>query len=259
MKSWLAPALLTAVVMTTTAQAQTTDSWDPGRLYATRAQLEELLRNYEQAIGAQGYSAALRADADDEAGLIRSRLLDGDFQLGDQITLTVGVQGQQTLTGTFTVAAGRVLTLPELGDVPLTGLLRSELKQAITDYIAKYVRNPQVQVQTSIRLAIFGEIGNPGYHIAPAENLLTDVLMAAGGPTKAAKQKELRIRRGDEVIWDGEALQAAIVQGRTLDQLNLRAGDEIEIPGRGSFRETIMYIRWIPFTIAGIVGLKRLF
>jgi hypothetical protein len=40
----------------------------------------------------------------------------------------------------------------------------------------------------------------------------------------------MKIRRGDETIWEGEALQTAIVQGRTMDQLSLRAGDVIDVP-----------------------------
>lgn len=240
------------------AQAVTPDPMDPGRLHATRAYLQELLTRYEQAETSGLYSEYTRSIADDEATLIRHRLEAGDFQVGDQIVLAV--TGQAGLTNTFTVTEGQVLILPEVGAVSLKGLLRSELPDALTQHIAKYIRNPQVQVQSNIRLAVWGEIGNPGYLVAPSERLLQDVIMQAGGPTGNANQKNLRIKRSGDVIWDGDALQEAIVEGRTLDQLNLRAGDEIEVPGAPASAKSILSaLRAVPYIVAGFFALSRLF
>lgn len=235
---------------------QTSVDLDPGRLHATRAQLEQLLQAYENELAGEDYSEHLRSIAGGEADLIRARLKDGDFQVGDQIVLAVA--GQPTLTATFTVTDGRRLVLPDVGEVPLAGLLRSELKAALTDHIAKYVRNPQVHVQANIRVAVFGEIGKPGYHVAPSESLLQDVLMLAGGPTRAAKQQNIKIRRNGDVIWDGGPLQDAMVEGRTLDQLSLRAGDEVQVPGSGpSFGNVVHTLRAVPFIITGFIALSR--
>jgi hypothetical protein len=249
-----------ALVIASPIRSQVVDnSFDPGRLHATRAQLEELLRRYESAMGAEDYSEHTRTLASEEAELIRSRLKDGDFQVGDQIVLTV--VGQTTLTNTFTVTEGPILVLPGLTEpLSLKGLLRSELPDALQKHIGMYIRNPQIQVQSNIRLAIFGQIANPGYIVAPSEKLLTDVLMQAGGPTSGAKQKDIRIKREGETIWSGDALQDAIVQGRTLDQLNLRAGDEIELPGGGpTFGSILQGLRAVPYIVAGFFALSRLF
>lgn len=212
--------ILAALAVAVPAAAQTGTGVDGGRLQATRADLEAALAYYQQ----NGQT--------DEARLIQGRLSDGDFRVGDQITLSV--TGQPPLTADFVVADGPQLELPEIGSVSLAGLLRSELRDALTQHISQYVRDPQVIVKTHIRLGVFGQIGSPGYHIVPSDGLITDLIMQAGGPSANADQQKIKIKRGDDTIWEGDELQTAMVEGRTIDQLNLRAGDEVEVPGGSS-------------------------
>ena len=56
--------------------------------------------------------------------------------------------------------------------------------------------------------------------------------MQAGGPTATANLDQLVIVRGDEVLYTADALQDAIVAGKTLNQLGLRAGDRITLPAQ---------------------------
>jgi protein involved in polysaccharide export with SLBB domain len=76
-------------------------------------------------------------------------------------------------------------------------------------------------------------VGAPGFYLLSSDELLTDALMRAGGPTGDAKVTSIRIERGDRKIWEGDPLQQAIAEGRTLDQLNLQAGDRIVVPQSG--------------------------
>ncbi|MGH7506336.1 MAG: polysaccharide biosynthesis/export family protein [Longimicrobiales bacterium] len=209
--------------------AQANQDWEASRLHASREQLQALLAAYEQGSSETGYSDAVRRIARGEAELIEQRLTEGDFQIGDQIDLAV--TGITSLTGTFTVSEGRVLQLPEIGAVPLAGLLRSELQEGLEEYLSKYIREPEIFARSKIRISVWGAVGSPGYHVVPSDMLLTDVLAAAGQPSSGAEQDEIKIKRGDEVIWEGDALAEAIVQGRTIDQMNLRAGDQINVPG----------------------------
>jgi len=227
--------------------------WDAGQLYATRAQLEAELAKFEDASRSGVYSAAVRSIARDEADLIRERLRDGDFWVGDQITLTVS--GQTGLSATFSVASGRLLVLPDLGPFQLTGLLRSELEDSLRSFISSYIRNPQVYAQTTIRLQLFGAVGNAGFQDVVATARLTDVL---GNPSGSADLDRMKIRRGDDEIWNGEALKQAIVEGRTVDQLSLRAGDIIEVPEIKS-RNIGEIIRSVYFLIPVTLAIMRLF
>jgi hypothetical protein len=58
------------------------------------------------------------------------------------------------------------------------------------------------------------------------------IQQVAGGPAGDADLEDMRIERIDEVLWTGEELEIVLAQGRTLDQLNLRGGDEVIIPQR---------------------------
>jgi protein involved in polysaccharide export with SLBB domain len=151
------------------------------------------------------------------------------------------------------VISGRLLRLPTIGDLPLAGVLRSELQAHLTEQIGRFVRNPVVRARSLIRLEILGSVGAPGFYIVPSDVLVTDALMIAGGPHPDADVDRLRITRGSSVIWDGDALRQAVIDGRTLDQLNVQAGDGIYVPGRKSFMSKIAPITGILGGIASLV------
>lgn len=206
------------------ASAQT----DGRRLRISRDSLQTLLATYERSAGSGQLSPELRARARYEAELIRQRLKQGDFQVGDRVWLRV--EEQPLLTDTFRVNAGLGIDLPALGEVPVNGLLRAELEPHLREYIGRFVRDPVVQAQPLIRLSVLGDVGSPGFYVLPADVLVTDALMVAGGPARSAKLTDIKIERGGETIWGGDALQTAITEGRTLDQLSLQAGDRIVVP-----------------------------
>jgi protein involved in polysaccharide export with SLBB domain len=222
--------VLTAAVQPLAAQTR----WDPTGRLLTRTQLEELLVQHEQTAASTAYSGSLRERAAEEAALVRERLEDGDFRAGDQILLEV--EGQTPLSTTFTVVSGRSIVLPELGQVPLDGVLRSEVQAHLTEYISRFIRNPVVRAQTLVRIEILGAVGKPGFYTVGSDLLVTDAVMLAGGPASRSEIDEIRIQRGDEVIWDADQLRPAIIEGRTLDQLSVRAGDGIFVPQAGAGR-----------------------
>ena len=218
---------------------------DLGRAIATRAELQASLTQLEQYIASSGYSGRLRNEKRREAALIRARLENGDLQVGDQIDLSVA--GEPTLTAVFPVVTGRVLSLPGLPEIPLTGVLRSEAKDYLTAQIGKYIREPQVRVRTLIRLSVFGSVHSPGFYQVPADALATDAFTLAGGIDASADPTKAFVRRSNEEIWPRDAFREAMQKGLTLDQLNLRAGDELIMDpgGRRNFN---------PYAIIGVLG-----
>jgi len=215
------------------AQSPAPDGFDPGRAELSRAQLEALLKRYDATAGSAAYTAAYRKQTRGQTALIRDRLENGDLQVGDKINLTV--EGQQALTAQqFTVEPGRVLVLPAIGDIPLAGVLRSELETHLTRELSKYIVQPTVHASSLVRITITGAVAKPGFYLVPAESLVPDVLMLAGGPGTNADMKKIGISRNGQKIWDGGTLQNAIVQGWTVDQLSLRAGDQIDVGSTGT-------------------------
>jgi hypothetical protein len=84
--------------------------------------------------------------------------------------------------------------------------------------------------------------------------------MTAGGPQGEKALSETVIRRSNEELWGEEEVAGAIRDGLTLDQLNLRAGDELVV-GEDSNRnwfQTLRTYMLIPGLIISFVGLLRL-
>jgi len=187
----------------------------PPRLEATRAELEAIAAHPPK-----GMSSA-------DLATVQTRLANGDFAVGDK--LTIQVQGETTLSSTFTVSGSRALLLPALPPLSLAGVLRSESDSVITEFIGRYVRDPQVTVQPLIRLGVLGGVARPGYYDVPAQTLLSEVVMTAGGLGQFGDMKRTTVSRGNTQLLDPKAANTAIANGKTLDLLNLQSGDNVNI------------------------------
>ena len=110
-----------------------------------------------------------------------------------------------------------------------------------------------------VRLSILGEVERPGFYAVPADAVVTDAIMAAGGPTRDSKVGSARIERDAVQLWSGDELQGAIARGMTVDQMKLRSGDRIIVPRRHD-AATMAQVFGILLTLpAAIYGLTKLF
>jgi protein involved in polysaccharide export with SLBB domain len=177
---------------------------------------------------ASASDAGLRTRKQAEAEMLRTRLRDGDFNVGDRIYVEMR-GGQEPFADTVAVRPGRVISLPDMPDIPLQGVLRSELQDHLTREVGRYIRNPDVRAQTFIRVALLGAIGKQGFYTFPADMLFTDAIMQAGGPREDTDLEDVEIRRTARVVLPKEESLRAIREGWTLDQMSLRAGDEVVV------------------------------
>jgi protein involved in polysaccharide export with SLBB domain len=158
---------------------------------------------------------------------VQARLANGDFAVGDRIAIQV--EGEPTLTSTFTVSGTRALLFPSLPPLPLAGVLRSESDSVIREFVARYVRDPQVTVQPLVRLGVLGGVLKPGYYDVPAQSLLSEVVMGAGGLIATGRMDKALVYRGNNELLNSKAVSTAISNGSTLDLLNLQSGDNFQI------------------------------
>jgi protein involved in polysaccharide export with SLBB domain len=234
------------------------DTPDGRRAVATREELQAALTDADRIATSEGYSGAFREAKQREAALIRERLQEGDFQVGDQIM--VSVFGEKETSGVQTVGPGRVVSLPGLPDIPLRGILRSEVEPYLREQVGHYIRNAQVKARGMIRMSIIGGVVKPGFYQLDADMMLSDALMSAGGIIAGAEFKRSVVRRGEDKLIEKDAFAQALQDGRSLDQLNLRAGDVVDVgtkPVR-SAATTISTIAIIPGLILGIYGIGKL-
>lgn len=196
----------------------------------SRAQLEAMAAQAERE--AQSASdGQVRQQKQTEAAALRDRLKNGDFHAGDRIALII--RGDSTLSDTVMVRGGRIIQLSNLPPIPLAGVLHSELDGYLTEQLSKYLRNPEVTTQTLVQIAVLGAVGKPGFYALPTDITLADAIMLAGGPTQASNVNKTRVVRDNEEAYGSDAVQVAFASGTTLDQMSLRAGDQIVVADKG--------------------------
>lgn len=225
---------------TAAAQATSTSSG----LHATRAELQQMVAARD------GRSAA-------ELEAIRNRLEEGDFQTGDQVTITVVTHPD--LSGTYTVEPDRTIVLPNIGPVSLRGVLRSELEPHLNQYLSRFVREPRVRARSTIRLMVMGGVGRPGFYSVPSHALITEVIDSAGGTGRDSRLTSIRVERDGRRVIDGQPMQDAIIAGRTLDQLNIRAGDRIIVPERRDLARNMQLLWVVTGLISAVYTVTRIF
>lgn len=223
--------------------------WGVNRVEATRQDLEEVQSHFESGMRSQAYSPELRAWTASEAAGVRARLQSGDFQVGDRVVLLV--QGDSALTDTFTVGLDLTLELPELGQVGLTGVLRSELEVYLTEQIGRFINDPVVRATSFMRVSVTGDVTSPGFYYFSPETPLSEAIMLAGGPIASGNLNAVRVDRGNEWILAGQALLAALGQGTTLAELGLQSGDDIVVPRQTAFSQQFIYQTLL--VISGII------
>ncbi len=238
------------------------------RLLASRAELKQRLTQLRQMAESTRTPNWLNA----EISYAEGRLEAGDFRAGDRLVIQVeeplpvtpgGGGGaaakspEQQLTDTFTVTGAQELTLPLLGIVPLRGVLRSELETYLTTQIGTRIRAPGVHARALISVVVSGGVQKPGYYSVPPDALVAAVITAAGGGSKEGKITSVRIVHDGNTVWKGKALQRAIAEGRTLDDLQLQPGDEIAVGQRASVIDGLRLAALILSIPVAILTLNR--
>jgi protein involved in polysaccharide export with SLBB domain len=180
------------------------------------------------------------------------------FQVGDRILLHV--EGDSALSDTFTVVAGPAIRLPVIGEITLAGVPRADLEAHLTRELGRYLKDPVVEARALIRVSVLGQVTRPGFYAVPIDLVLPDALMVAGGATQTARVDRLRILRGNSSLWSESELQAAIARGATLDELGVRAGDRIQVPGQRDAESTwriVGVVVGIAATAVGVIALTN--
>jgi len=214
---------------------------------ATRAQLESL---YARLTPKERVYA--------EAVALKERLDNGDFQVGDRIILIV--RNDTALSDTFSVNANRAIDLPNIGAVPLQGVLRSELQAHLVEVLSHYLKSPEITTTSLIRIAVLGQVARPGFLYLSATSVAADAFAAAGGLTPTSDLKKTRIMRNGQTLLEGQSLQKALASGRTLDQMNMQGGDEIEVGMKTSHSaaSAIIFIGAVATALLAIGGVIAL-
>ena len=184
--------------------------------YRTRAFLDSAATSME------------RGGKTDEATAVRERLRVGDFYPGDRVVVDL-FGGEEPFRDTVSVRAGQEIVIQSFPAFNLKGVLRSEADSALLAQVRRYIQSPVVRTQPLVRLLVTGAVGRPGFVTIRGDAAVSDVVTAAGGLTSQSRLPKSSMKRAAETLIGQDSLGVIFRSGMTLDQADIRAGDELVI------------------------------
>jgi polysaccharide biosynthesis/export protein len=145
---------------------------------------------------------------------------------GDRVVLKIW--NEPEMSDTFTVAQTGEVTLPRLGVMAVGGQEITALQGSVREAYSAYLRNPSVEVIVLRRVAVLGEVKQPGIYLADLTMSLPDVIARAGGATEAGNPQNVTVLRGAERLRFGSRNRERLFVAQ------LESGDQV-IVGRRSF------------------------
>ncbi|HPF69588.1 MAG TPA: polysaccharide biosynthesis/export family protein, partial [Candidatus Krumholzibacteria bacterium] len=127
------------------------------------------------------------------------------LQGGDAITLSV--PGRPDLDRTLTLDAGGRVSIPQVGEVALSGLTVAEAREILRQRLRVFYPSiaavdVQMQSATQVRLYVLGEVRTSGPYEFGTVPSVWDLLRAAGGPSDNADLPGGRVVR----VVDGKTV-----------------------------------------------------
>ncbi len=161
---------------------------------------------------------------------------DRPYRLGPGDVLFLDVWGREELGGRHVVGPDGQLSLPVVGSFPCAGLTRDEaaaaFAEALEPYYADLAVTVRVEEYVSHRLAVLGDVNDPGSY--PLENAprLLDVLSRAGGVSPQDGPLGAPVRcsvfRGNDTMIRLE-LDELLERGNTSLNIPLRPQDVVVV------------------------------
>jgi protein involved in polysaccharide export with SLBB domain len=163
-----------------------------------------------------------------------------DFAPGDGVRVKVwrdisvadqgGVQNLG-LNDDFVIDSRGYVMLPIIGELRAAGHTRRSLARAIEDSLS--IRAVRVMCLPLIRVTLLGAVNKPGSYLIESKESLWGLINEAGGPSNNADIRKIYVERSSKVIVKN--LLQGFEQAHALEQIGVRSGDQIYVPGRSGF------------------------
>jgi polysaccharide export outer membrane protein len=156
------------------------------------------------------------------------------IQPGDIIEISVW--HEPDLTREVLVRPDGGISLPLAGNLNIEGHTVSQVSNAVTERLAKYIPDPTVTVSikqlTGNRIYVLGRVQRPGEFQMIRPLTIMQALSMAGGLTPYADEKEILVLRGNEPNQQSFPFNYKEVErGESLGQnIQLQAGDVVVVP-----------------------------
>lgn len=151
-----------------------------------------------------------------------------------ELTLPAGPQRSAAESG-FQVGADGTINYPFIGTVEARGRTVDDLRTEITQRLAFFIADPQVEVRIAAfnaqAVVVSGEVRTPNRQALTAVPLsLLEAINAAGGFLDTADARAVTVQRGGQVY--GVDVQGFLSGGLSQNNPILRNGDVVSVPRR---------------------------
>jgi polysaccharide export outer membrane protein len=157
----------------------------------------------------------------------------GDLRLRPGDGVRLAVRDEPTLSGDFPVVEpGRVL-LPELGLIEVGGRPFSAVEAEVRAGYGRILVDREVVVVPLVRVAVLGEVRQPGLFPVDPSQTVADLLASAGGVTATGSTGNIDLVRG------GRTTRIRLAPGEADLAERLRSGDQIVVGRRSWIHENV--------------------
>jgi protein involved in polysaccharide export with SLBB domain len=158
--------------------------------------------------------------------------------------------GSEYKTDTVMIRSDGTISYSFVDDLPVEGLTAREVDERLTERMSRFIRKPRIDVVVkefnSKSALVMGEIGSLRYAQYQAasgrvflkgKTTLLDVLVMAGGYTKDADIKRVKLIRGDKIWYIN--LYDLIYRGETEQNVIVDDGDVVDVPELPEYGERV--------------------
>ena len=138
------------------------------------------------------------------------------------------------LTNDYVIDGEGYILFPIIGRIKVKGMKASQLEEKLSEKYKPYIKSPIIVVTPLIRVILQGAIIKPGSYWIDPNKSLWELIADAGGPGAGCDLKKIRVEREGRVVI--ENLLKRFEQGYSLNDINVRSGDQIILPYRRSLR-----------------------
>lgn len=169
--------------------------------------------------------------------------------------IRIQVWGRDEYSGQFQVDETGQLQYPVLGAIDTREMTVGALRDTLRAGLERLFTNPFVTITPLFRIAVLGEVQNPGLFTVDPTLSVLDVVALAGGAARNGNLGSIRLLRAggeSQLSYEREALA-----GRTLQDIGVRSGDEIIVPRRWFTRDDlylVLQLAQLALTVAVFVN-----
>ncbi|MBW1710124.1 MAG: polysaccharide export protein [Deltaproteobacteria bacterium] len=150
--------------------------------------------------------------------------------------LEISVWQDESLSRQLIVPPDNFISFPLIGDIDITGMTVTKLREVVTQKVTEYVPDATVTVLlrqiNSLKAYVIGKVNNPGQFPIDMQTNVMQLLTMAGGLNQFADSNKIMILRQEKdkiirILFNYKELE----KGKNLEQnIILQRGDVIVVP-----------------------------